>query len=71
MPELKDRELDALTSELSEKLVVRAEADSELVSSYLDFIFIARALERIGDHATNIAEDSFWRNQGADIRHEQ
>jgi phosphate transport system protein len=65
----KDRELDALMSELSEKLVVRAEADSELVSSYLDLIFIARALERIGDHATNIAEDSFWRDQGADIRH--
>ena len=28
-----------------------------------------RALERIGDHATNIAEDSFWRDQAADIRH--
>jgi phosphate transport system protein len=66
---LKDRGLDALTSGLGEKLVVRAAADSELVSSYLDLIFIARALERIGDHATNIAEDSFWRDQGADIRH--
>ena len=66
---LKDRELDTLTRDLSEKLVERATVDSELVPSYLDLIFVARALERIGDHATNIAEDSFWRDQAADIRH--
>jgi phosphate transport system protein len=66
---LKDRELDAVTRELIEKLVARATVDSELVPSHLDLIFVARALERIGDHATNIAEDSFWRDQGADIRH--
>jgi hypothetical protein len=39
------------------------------VRSCYDLIFVARALERIGDHATNIAEDSFWRDQGDDIRH--
>jgi len=66
---LKDRELDAVTRDLIEMLVARATVDSELVPSYLDLIFVARALERIGDHATNIAEDSFWRDQGADIRH--
>ena len=65
----KDRELDALIRDLSEKLVERATVDSELVPSYLDLIFVARALERIGDHGTNIAEDSFWRDQAADIRH--
>ena len=65
----KDRELDALTRDIAEKLVERAIVDSELVRSYLDVIFVARALERIGDHATNIAEDSFWRDQAADIRH--
>ena len=43
--------------------------DSELVPSYVDLVFVARALERIGDHATNIAEDSFWRDQATDIRH--
>jgi len=65
----RDRELDTMTSDISEKLVARATADSEFVVSYLDLIFVARALERIGDHATNIAEDSFWRVQAADIRH--
>jgi phosphate uptake regulator len=43
--------------------------DLELVPNYVDLILVARALERIGDHATNIAEDSFWRDQAADIRH--
>ena len=66
---LKDRELDAVTRDLSEKLVARATVDSELVPNYVDLILVARALERIGDHATNIAEDSFWRDQAADIRH--
>ena len=66
---LKDRELDAVTRDLGEKLVARATADSELVPSYVDLILVARALERIGDHAINIAEDSFWRDQAADIRH--
>jgi phosphate transport system protein len=66
---LKDRELDSLTDDISEKLVERATLDPEFVPSYVDLIFVARALERIGDHATNIAEDSFWRDQGADLRH--
>jgi phosphate transport system protein len=65
----RDKELDAFTMEFSEKLVVRATADPESVPSYLDLIFISRALERIGDHGTNIAEDSFWQDQAADIRH--
>ena len=66
---LKDRELDALTDDVNERFVERGTLDSELVPSYVDLIFVARALERIGDHATNIAEDSFWRDQAADIRH--
>ena len=66
---LKDRELDAVTRDLSEKLVAQATVESELVPSYVDLILVARALERIGDHATNIAEDSFWHDQAADIRH--
>jgi phosphate transport system protein len=66
---LKDRELDAVTRDISEKLVARATVDSELVPSYVDLILVARVLERIGDHATNIAEDSFWRDQATDIRH--
>jgi phosphate transport system protein len=65
----RDKELDALSTELGEKLLVRATADPESMPSYLDLIFVSRALERIGDHSTNIAEDSFWREQASDIRH--
>jgi phosphate transport system protein len=65
----RDKQLDALTTDLGEELVARASADPELLPSYLDLIFVGRALERIGDHATNIAEDAFWRDQAADIRH--
>jgi phosphate transport system protein len=67
----RDRELDALTTDIGENLVARATADPENVPSYLDLIFVARALERVGDHATNIGEDSFWRDQATDIRHTQ
>lgn len=67
----RDKELDALTTDIGEKLVARSTADPQNVPSYLDLIFVARALERVGDHATNIAEDSFWRDQATDIRHTQ
>jgi phosphate transport system protein len=43
---LKDRELDALTNDVNEKLVERATQDSELVPNYVDLIFVARALVR-------------------------
>jgi phosphate transport system protein len=66
---LKAKELDALTRDLSKQLVERATVASELVPSYLDLIFVVRAFERIGDHAANIAEDSFWRDEAVDIRH--
>jgi phosphate transport system protein len=66
---LKDRQMDALTNDVNEKLAQRAALDSELLASYVDLIFVAHALERIGDHATNIADDCFWRDQAADIRH--
>jgi phosphate transport system protein len=66
---LKDRELDALIDDVTERLVERVAHESEFVPTYLDLIFVARAFERVGDNSTNIAEDSFWRDQAEDIRH--
>ena len=66
---LKDRELDALTDDVIERLVERVAHEAESSRSYLDLIFVARAFERVGDNSTNIAEDSFWRDQAEDIRH--
>lgn len=66
---LRARELDTSTRALSEQLATQATATSALLPSYLDLIFVARAFERIGGHAANIAEDSFWREEAVDIRH--
>jgi phosphate transport system protein len=66
---LKDRELDALTDDVTERLAERVAHESESLRGYLDLIFIARAFERVGDNSTNIAEKSFWRDQAEDIRH--
>jgi phosphate transport system protein len=66
---LRDKELDALTTDLGEKLVAGITPEPEFLPSYLDLIFVTRELERIGDHAINIAEAAFWRDQASDIRH--
>ena len=65
----KDRELDDATAEVIERITARASLEPDAARACLGVIFIARALERIGDNATSIAEDSFWRDQGDDIRH--
>lgn len=65
----RDRELDALNAALGDRMMERMATDPEQVPVYLSIIFIARALERVGDHATNIAEDAFWQAHAEDIRH--
>jgi phosphate transport system protein len=65
----RDRILDALNTEVAAKFMERIVADSSRVQSYVNLILIARALERVGDHATNIGEDSFWASHAEDIRH--
>ena len=65
----RDRQLDEMNRQLAAKMTERMAADSGQVRSYLDLIFIARNLERIGDHATNIAEDAIYAAQARDIRH--
>jgi phosphate transport system protein len=37
--------------------------------TYLNLIFIVRCLERVGDHAVNIGEDSVYVARATDIRH--
>jgi phosphate transport system protein len=43
--------------------------DSSVVFPAFELILVAKNLERIGDHATNIAEDVIFWVQGADVRH--
>lgn len=64
-----DKELDRLNRELNERMVLRMQDDSSRIPIYLNIIFISRCLERIGDHAANIAEDVVFAVSAEDIRH--
>ncbi len=66
---LSDDAVDELRDSVYRELVGMMERDSSAVSRALDLIFIARNLERIADHATNIAEDVLFLVQGIDVRH--
>ncbi len=66
---LSDDAVDDLRDAIYRELVCFMEKDSSTVSRALDLIFVARNLERIADHATNIAEDVLFLIQGVDVRH--
>jgi phosphate transport system protein len=51
------------------KLVTSMTMDPRIISIGLDYLFIAKAIERIGDHATNIAEFIIYIVKGKDVRH--
>ena len=60
-----DREFDGFVR----KLVTYMMEDPRMISESLDLLFIAKAIERIGDHAKNIAECVIYVVKGADVRH--
>jgi phosphate transport system protein len=65
----RDKELDRLNRELTDKMVQRMQDDSVNLPTYLNLIFVSRCLERIGDHAANMAEDVVFAVRAEDIRH--
>ena len=66
----RDEKLDELNHEASRKLIERMANDREQLRGYLNLIFIGRCLERVGDHASNIAEDAVYAAAAEDIRHQ-
>jgi phosphate transport system protein len=67
----RDRELDAAHKEIAAMLGSRLESSGDRAESLLHLILVARSLERIGDLAVNIGEDSVFLGEARDIRHEQ
>src|SRR5260370_30418795 len=65
-----DEKLDELNRVSRHKLVARMAKDPDQLRGYLNLIFIGRCLERVGDHATNIAEDAVYAAAAEDIRHQ-
>ncbi len=66
----RDKVLDEMNANASRRLIERMAQDPEQLRGYLNLMFIARHLERVGDHATNIAEDAVYAAAAEDIRHQ-
>jgi phosphate transport system protein len=66
----RDQALDDLNRVVSRKLIERMSKDRDQLRGYLNLMFVARHLERVGDHATNIAEDAVYAAVAEDIRHQ-
>ena len=66
----RDKALDEMNANASRRLIERMGQDPAQLRGYLNLMFIARHLERVGDHATNIAEDAVYAAAAEDIRHQ-
>jgi phosphate transport system protein len=65
----RDDEVDNLRTQIFRELLTYMMENSALVFPAFELILVAKNLERIGDHATNIAEDVIYMVVGRDVRH--
>lgn len=65
-----DDKLDALKTQIFRELLTYMLQDAATIEAALDLILVSRHLERIGDHATNIAEDVIFMVSARDVRHQ-
>ena len=64
-----DLEIDRRFQAFTRELLATITEDATLVSASFELLFIAKAIERIGDHAKNIAEQIIYIVRGTDVRH--
>jgi len=64
-----DDGLDALKNQIFRELLTYMLGDPRTIEPGLDLILVSRHLERVGDHATNIAEDVIFIVEARDVRH--
>ncbi len=65
----RDDEVDDLNDQVIRELISYMLEDRANIKRALDLILVSRYLERVADHATNVAEDVIYMVQGKDIRH--
>jgi phosphate transport system protein len=65
----RDDELDGLKTQVFRELLTYMLQDPATIEASLDLILVSRHLERIGDHATNVAEDVIFMVSARDVRH--
>ena len=64
-----DDQIDKEFDGLMRKLITYMMEDPRTISSSIDLIFVAKAIERVGDHAKNLAEVIIYVVKGTDVRH--
>jgi phosphate transport system protein len=64
-----EKKVDAFRDQIFRTLLTHMMGDPRTIQQAMSLILIARNLERIGDHATTIAEEVIYWVQGCDIRH--
>jgi phosphate transport system protein len=64
-----DDAVDRERHKIQRQLVELMQRDASTIPTAIDYLLIARAIERIADHATNIAEEAIFLAQGIDVRH--
>jgi phosphate transport system protein len=64
-----DDQIDQEFEGLMRKLITYMMEDPRTISSSIDLVFVAKAVERVGDHAKNLAEAVIYIVKGADVRH--
>ena len=67
----RDNEVDAINKQLYRELSSYMIENPETISRALELMFISKSIERIADHATNIAEEMVFLMQAKDIRHSE
>lgn len=65
-----DKEVDAIFKGIMRQLATYMMEDPRLITRSLDVLFIAKSIERVGDHATNVAEHVVYMVKGRDVRHD-
>ncbi len=65
----KDEVVDTLNKDNFKGFIKQAKGDPDLMNQYLDLIFISKSLERIADHATNLAEEVIYLTTAREARH--
>jgi phosphate transport system protein len=66
---VQDKHIDNEFRSLLRELITFMMEDPRTISTALDIVWIAKALERVGDHAKNIAEYVIYVASGTDVRH--
>jgi phosphate transport system protein len=64
-----DDQIDQEFEGLMRKLVTYMMEDPRTISASIDLVFVAKAIERVGDHAKNLAEQIIYIVKGTDVRH--